>query len=317
VITDFYSKLTEQEKKIFYVAMAIVLLMVVDRLFLGPSLSKMKAYDIEIEQQKKSIQQDLRFLTYKSRISEDDKALSPYYRNEYKTEEQVIAAFLKKLEMIATEFKINLIKVTPAETKERKGYKEYYANLECEGLLENVASFMHAVDTSQDLLKIVKINFTLKRASGDEVVVAMVVSKMFIGGVLGQEKGQQKGLSSGQETAEKGLAPASAGKNQKQTAEDSTSSSDAGGSSANSQEKPEEQTLENLPPQQSQGQDENVSFRYQMKGFRPSEKDLNSLEKEPPADPIKPSIFEKIVTKIEKKPGENAQENLADTEEQK
>lgn len=300
MIHDFYSKLTEQEKKIFYVALAIVLLMVVDRLFLGPSLSKMKSYDEEIEQQKRNIQQDLRFLTYKNQILEDDQSLSPYYVNEYTTEEQVLAAFLKKLEMIATESKIVLIKVTPAETKERKGYKEYYANLECEGLLENVAAFMHAVDTSQDLLKIIKVNFTLKRASGDEVLAAMVVSKMFIGSDLKKEIVQSQGASSsGQSAKEAAPGPGS------------------GGAIPQPGQTPEEQTLKLPPPEQSQEASENVSARYQMKGMKPGKNDSAAPGKNEPAEPLKPSVFEKIVTKVEKKGSKKIDAGAAGTGEQK
>ncbi len=318
MIPDFYSKLTEQEKKIFYVTLVIVLLMLVDRIFLGPALSKMRAYDQEIEEQKKNIQQDLRFLTYKERILNDDEALSPYYRNKYKTEDEVLASFLKKIEMIATEAKINLIKVSPAETKERKGYKEYYANLECEGLLENIASFMHAVDTSQDLLKIIKVNFSLKRASGDEVLVGMVVSKMFMGGdLIGSHvqpstqsqatseasQGLNSGSSqkqSGENQAVSGSTGGGGGGGQKKSAVNpSTSGSAGGGGGASASKKAEEPSI-NIPQGQ---QSQNVSQRYQMKGFKPSEKDLKALETAPPPEDLKPSIFEKIIEKADQRLG--------------
>jgi len=315
VLNDFYSKLNAQEKKMFYVALTIVLLMVVDRLFLGPSFSKMKSYDDEIDQQKRNIQQDLRFLTYKNRILEDDQALSPYYVNEYTTEEQVLASFLKKLEMIATESKIVLIKVTPSETKERKGYKEYYANLECEGLLENVSAFMHAVDTSQDLLKIVKVNFTLKRASGDEVLAAMVVSKMFVGNMLNNEKAQALGASQGP-TGKEGLS-SGAVKDQKNAPEQNTGSSNAGGSPGQPEQKPDEQASKAPQPAPGQEQGDNVSWRYQMKGFKPSKNDLTNAGKNEPAEPLKASVFEKIVTKVEKKSDGNAAGGAAGTGEQK
>jgi len=216
LLNDFYSKLNEQEKKIFYVALVIVMLMVLDRMFLGPSLSKMKTYDEEIEQQRINIQRDLRFISYKNQIMEEDRALRPYYKNDYKTEEQIIAAFLKKVEMIATEANINLIKITPAESKERKGFTEYYANLECEGLLENIAAFMHAVDTSSDLLKIIKVSFTLKRASGDEVVVGMEIAKMLMGSRLTpQTVSEQKAQDDAIATDAAASTSASAGAGQK------------------------------------------------------------------------------------------------------
>ena len=317
MFSDFYSKLTAQERKIFYVALLVVLFMIADRLFLGPALSKMKTYDEEIAQQERSIQQDLRFLAYKNRILEDDKALAPYYANAYKTEDEVIASFLKKIEMIATDSKVNLIKVTPAESKERKGYKEYFANLECEGLLENIASFMHTVDTSQDLLKITKVNFSLKRPSGDEVLVGMVVSKMFIGEDLAKTGADLTKKESPQTEASSGSGSAAEGQGKKtQSNTGDTSSGSSGGQKSKGPEKapssgtggsankdPQQKDKENSAspqPQATKGKATSTSQRYQMKGFKPSPKDLKKTETAPPADELQASIFEKIMTKTVK-----------------
>lgn len=180
MINDFYSKLSDQEKKIFYVAVGIVLLMVLDRAFLGPVLSRMKSLDSEIVQQKNMIQRDLRFLSYEDRILKENEALKAYYDNRTKTVEEIIAVFLKNLEMMATQSKVNLIKVAPTDSQQKKGYVEYYASLECEGFFENLAAFMYAIDTSKDLLKIVKVSMGLKRASGEEILCNMVVAKIII-----------------------------------------------------------------------------------------------------------------------------------------
>lgn len=300
MLNDFYSKLNDQEKKIFYVALVIVLVMVLDRMFLGPSLSKMKTYDEEIRQQRVNIQRDLRFVTYKNQILEEDAAFSSYYKNTYRTEEQIIASFLKKVEMIATEANINLIKITPAESKERKGFTEYYANLECEGLLENIASFMHMIDTSDDLLKIIKTSFSLKRASGDEVVVNMQIAKM----LMGSRSSSQVTVSE-RSTSSVGSGAASSVSD---TGSDKRSAQDAPqgvGSGSDASASAQEDNILNMPQtSDSQAVDENVSQRYQIKGGLFTEKDQKKLQElEAKEPPLKKSVYEKILERVEKSPG--------------
>ena len=131
MIQNFISKLSPKEKKIFYIAIIFVVIAFLDRLFLGPVMSRLHSIDSEIEQQKNAIKSDLRFLSYKDRILKENEDFGIYYTKKAQTEEEIIAAFLKKIEMFASESKVNLIKVSPSEAKQKKGYMEYYADLEC------------------------------------------------------------------------------------------------------------------------------------------------------------------------------------------
>jgi len=180
MIQDFYSKLSDTGKKIFYVAVVCVFLAFVDRLFLGPVLSKLHSLDETIVRQENSIQRDLRFLAYKQRILEENKRVTPYYLSGSRTEEEIIAGFLKRLEILATEANINLIKVTPSEGEPKKGYIEYLAGLECNGKLEQVVRFMYLVDSSDELMKVEKLALSPRRGSTDEVDGTMTISKIIV-----------------------------------------------------------------------------------------------------------------------------------------
>lgn len=324
---DFYTKLNDQEKKILYIAIAVVLLMGLDRLFLGPVLSKINSFDEEIEQQKKIAQRDLRFLSYKGRILNENSTLSMYYKNDSETVEEVIASFLKNLEMMATETNVDLIKVTPADSKERKGYLEYFANLECEGLLENIVNFMYAIDTSDDLLKISKINMTLKRASGDEVLVAMVVAKMIVDPSFGsvqfaQEKKDEplplkvkrkkRSSSSSKDNQDQDSSSGGSGESGAGSDDESGGGDESVGASGavnlNTAGDDSDDTLEMSEDLSSSNvQGEEVSARFMMKGFKSSKKDLEKQKKRRKAEQEEPaiqkSIFEKIMEKAEKDAG--------------
>jgi len=187
LIQNFISKLSPQEKKIFYAACVIVVVALMDRIFLGPAMSKIKTYDEEIGKEKEVIRGDLRLLSYRDRILSEEKAFRPLYLVKEKTAEEITASFLKKLELLAGESAINLIKVNPAESKQKKSHVEYYANLDCEGKLEDMAKFMYAVDTSPELLKIVQLKVGAKKAGSEDVAANMTVMKIIVDSTLALE----------------------------------------------------------------------------------------------------------------------------------
>ncbi len=180
LIQKFYSKLSEKEKKIFYVSASVVILALFDLLFLRPVTSQLKDIDMQIFERENDIRRDMRFLSYRERIMKEKQAFSPYYIKELKSPDQVKAEFLQKVESLATEAKVTLIKIAPSEEKEKKGYLSYYAELECSGSLEDIVKFMHLIDSTQELLKVVKVVINAGKPGAKEVSVSMTVVKIIL-----------------------------------------------------------------------------------------------------------------------------------------
>ena len=180
MLQQFVSKLSDKEKRIFYIAILIVSIAVLDRVFLGPILGKLKDIDDKIAEQKNGIMRDKRLLSYKDKIMKESDVFDKYISKDTADDDLVNAGFLRLVEKLATESKVNLIKSTPAEAKKEKKYLKYYTNLDCSGSFADVVSFMHAINSSDDLLKIVKFNLTPKRGTVDEVNISMSVMKFII-----------------------------------------------------------------------------------------------------------------------------------------
>ena len=176
-IQKFISKLSDQEKKVLYITALIVLVALVDRLFLGPVFERLKTVDDDISQQKSSVSRDIRFLSYKDRILSESQAYSKYFTNKVQDDDVVNADFLSVVERLATRSNVNLVKSNPSESKKKKDFVEYYANLDCSGKLKDVISFMHQINSSDELLKIVKFNMSPKKGAEDEVTASMTVEK--------------------------------------------------------------------------------------------------------------------------------------------
>lgn len=180
MIQSFLTKMSPAEKKLFYGATVFFLVAVLDRMFWGPVSVQLKTLDERIHQEEGNIKKDLRFLAYKNRILAEQDAFSGYFVHKFNSEEEIIADFLKRIEILATEANINLIKVAPNEGQQKKGYKEYTASLDCNGQLSDLIRFLHLIDSSPELLKTVKFSINAKKSETNEVLASMTVSKILV-----------------------------------------------------------------------------------------------------------------------------------------
>lgn len=177
MIQQFYAKLSDKERKVFYFAMGAIVLALFDALFLRPVQGKLKGMNEEIRERTNTIKRDLRILSYREKILVERQKLWEYYPKDEQTPDQIKAAFLQRIETVATEAAINLTKVSPSTDEEKKGFRKYYAELDCTGMLEDIVKFMHMIDATPDLLKVVKVTMTGK-PNVKEVTANMTVVKI-------------------------------------------------------------------------------------------------------------------------------------------
>ncbi len=180
MLQDFYTKLSNQEKMFLYWTLGFIVLAGFDFLFWQPASSKLQSLDAEISQTKDDIKRDVRYLAYKDKIHKENEIYSVYQPDEKKTEDQVFSAFLGTVENFAREVEVNPGKLNPGDIIVKKGYAQYFANMECSGKFENIVKLIHKIDTTPNLLKVVKLNIVGKKSSADEVTVVMKISKLII-----------------------------------------------------------------------------------------------------------------------------------------
>ncbi len=181
VITKFIAGLSDLGKKLLLAAGIIVVAALFDRLLIGPTMSRMASIDLDITKEEASIKQDIQLLGYKDKIIKESDAYDTYVTKNSPTEEEIISAFLKKLEVLASKANVIIAKVTPSPGVQDKNYMKYQADLECSGTLTDVITFMHLLNSSNELTKVVKFNFSSKKADSDELKAVMTVVKAVVG----------------------------------------------------------------------------------------------------------------------------------------
>ncbi|MCA9401500.1 MAG: type 4a pilus biogenesis protein PilO [Candidatus Omnitrophica bacterium] len=180
MIQEFYSKLSSRGKIIFYITCVVVFAMLIDRIFYGPISSKTGQIQEEIKNQKISISHDKRILSYKSQIIKQAEVFDAYFTKTLKDDDEITRELLSVIEEVARSSEVSLIQNNAANVVKHKDYIEYYANVESVGPLEKIITFLHKINTTEDLIKVVNFNFSPKRGTDSDVAIVMKVKKMVI-----------------------------------------------------------------------------------------------------------------------------------------
>ena len=174
-------RLRSPPERLLTVAMIFVLLAFFDRLLIGPSLSRLKDIDESIVKEEAGIKQNMRFLTYRDRIVKEAATFKDFYSRDVRAEEEVIGEFLKKIELMATQSKVELSKISPLGQDYKKDFIKYFVTLDCSGKFEDITNFIYAVNNSRDLLKVEKMNIVGNSRELDKVQAGLTISRMIMG----------------------------------------------------------------------------------------------------------------------------------------
>ena len=180
MLQGFLNKLSSKGKLFFYLMVVVLTIAIIDRLFIGPVNNHINKLSNEIEQQKNIVNQDYDLLSRKDEIERKMKTFKQYFTKAVEDEDVVTAGFLEKVESLATQSQVNLVKSNPSDSKKEENYSQYSVNLDCMGDLKNVVEFMHLINSTDELLKISQFNMTPKRGSKTEVNASMTVTKLIV-----------------------------------------------------------------------------------------------------------------------------------------
>ena len=179
-INKFIAGLNDLQKKLLVVAVVIVIAALFDRLLIGPTMSRLSAIEEDITKEEVTIKQDMRFLGYKDRIIKESSEIDPFITKNKLSDNEMIAAFLNKIQNLASLSKVNLIKIIPGTGEQDADYFKYQADLECSGDLSDVIAFMHAINSDTELMKVDKFNFTGKKSDSNEIKASMTIEKIVV-----------------------------------------------------------------------------------------------------------------------------------------
>ncbi len=177
----FFAKLGKIEKILAGAATAVVFIAIMDGLVLGPIWSELEIMDKKIISKAEAIKRDKKIASFRGRIMEEYEKYSNYLDTGEFSQEEIIAALLKKIENLANQQSITVKNIQPGDVEEKPIFQVYKTSLECEGTLTNMLSFMNLLEQSDYLFEITHYSVGPKSKGADIVKCNMDIARTLIG----------------------------------------------------------------------------------------------------------------------------------------
>jgi Pilus assembly protein, PilO. len=174
-----FARLSQREKLILYVTVSIVSLMVLDRLIISPLFHRMRSSDEMLVHKIAEIKKNIHILSQKDRILKEGAKYYALMRS-LESEQEQVTVILKEIEKIANNSSVYLVDMKPGDVKNLGTSKKYIINLSCEAQMEQLASFMYNIESSDKLLTIEKYQISPKAAESSVATCSMSITKMVI-----------------------------------------------------------------------------------------------------------------------------------------
>lgn len=154
-LNQFYTKLSKGERKILFVTALVLGFAFVDRVIVMPITTSLSTLSSSIREQEAAVKKSMSVLLHKETILSESRDYMAY-SVEAKNPEEEMVGLLREVEAVAEKSGVSLVFVKPGTVKDEKETKKYYASLECEAPMEQVATFFHGIESSTQLIKIEK-----------------------------------------------------------------------------------------------------------------------------------------------------------------
>ncbi|MCA9403266.1 MAG: hypothetical protein KC897_05745 [Candidatus Omnitrophica bacterium] len=179
-MSKFLDNMSGGQKKAFYVLVFVVVAGLFYLLYVGPVMKRIHDVEQKIAQKEEEIQEDLAYLSSEADIIKESKQYEQYVSKELKSDDDIGKEFFSSLRTLSQQANVTIEKDSPSDTVRADSYIKYYADLTVSGELRDVVSFMHLLNSTGDLFKIVEFTMTPSRDEDDVVTTSMTVVKLVL-----------------------------------------------------------------------------------------------------------------------------------------
>ncbi len=173
------ARLKKKEKLFLAIAAAFVSLAFLDRLIIAPILSKMASLNKQLQDIEAGIKKDVKIVAQKNRIRSEEAQYATYFQKQ-QTEDEEMTALLKEVESLADKCAVYIVDMKPAGAKNLGSTKKHYVNVSCEATMEQLVTFMFAVESSTKLLVIDKYAISPKSKDSESAKCTLTIAKVVL-----------------------------------------------------------------------------------------------------------------------------------------
>lgn len=172
----FFSNVSKKERIGLTAAAIIVSLAFLDRLILNPINKRIQQISQEIKISEKQLKMGLRNLNQKEAIISEYGKYSQYFKG-LGSEEETTAAILSEIEAVAKKSNMSLLDLKPQPSKDKGFYREYSVEVEAEGTMDSLVSFLYQLNSSTQLLRAEKLRFNLKSKESSFIKASILITR--------------------------------------------------------------------------------------------------------------------------------------------
>ena len=177
---EIFSKLNGPSRILFIVAVTFAALAIMDRLMVGPFTSQMKYMEAESKAQKENIKRSKRIVSFRGGILDEYSKYSTYLDTGAMTQEEIIAALLKKIETLAAQQSVTVTNSRPGDVEEKSNFRVYKTSIDCEGKLGSILSFINLLEQSDYLFQVERYTMGPKSKGSDITKCSLDIARILI-----------------------------------------------------------------------------------------------------------------------------------------
>ena len=172
-------RMSKKERTLFLIAIIFVGFAVLYRVVVLPAIGKSRALNRQIRLKRQMIENSLRLLNQKEDIQRQSQKFANYTKQKLSEEEET-ASFLKEIEGIAKNSSVSLIDLKPYSAERKDFYIEYRIEIETESDMNQLITFIHNLQSSESLLRVVKFRISQKLDESSTLKTYLTITKVFV-----------------------------------------------------------------------------------------------------------------------------------------
>ncbi|MBI5299992.1 MAG: type 4a pilus biogenesis protein PilO [Deltaproteobacteria bacterium] len=172
-----FDKLSKREKMLSLGTAAVLAFLLADFLVARPLYDSYVSLKERTVEEEKKLEQNMINITMKEDIGKRFEEYRKFIRKPSGKGEEA-AMMLSEIEKTARANEVTLADMKPQEGKVREFYKEYTVDIDAETELPQLIRFLHQVETSSQLMRVVKAKLSAKDKESPVVKAKLTVTKI-------------------------------------------------------------------------------------------------------------------------------------------
>ena len=175
----FFDKLSKREKIAVYLGAVFLLAVFLDSLVINHVNTRIKTLNMEIKTSEAQLGRYLRNLSRRDGVLKKYQKYAKYVKKGGSDEEET-AKILGEIETLARGSSLTLEDIKPRVPRAIGFYKEYTVEIEVEGDMNSLVSFLFQLNNSTQLLRVERMRLYPKKKGSPVIKSSMLVTKILI-----------------------------------------------------------------------------------------------------------------------------------------